>query len=96
MSWTDDDWIDLETPTLGDSQEYPDMMGGESMEMVADQSQEEPHIPKGWNRAEKMRSMRDKMKKCAEMREEKRLQPVTGVIEVERVKRKALTKRGEK
>ena len=72
MSWTDDD------------DEYPDMMGGESMEMVADQSQEEPHIPKGWNRAEKMRSMRDKMKKCAEMREEKRLQPVTGVIEVER------------
>ena len=68
MSWTDDDWIDLETPTLGDSQEYPDMMDGESMEVVADQ--EEPHIPKGWNRAEKMR---DKMKKDEEMcREEDR------------------------
>ena len=35
-----------------------------------------------------MRKMRYKMKNCAEMRKEKRLQPVTGEIEVERVKRK--------
>ena len=90
-----DDWVNLESPTLGDCQGYPDMMGGESI--VGDgHCQDEPHVPKGWNRAEKMRKMRDKMKRCAEMRKEKRFQPVTGVIEVERVKRKALTRRGEK
>ena len=51
VSRTDDDWVNLESPTLGDSQEYPDMMGGDSMETVADHGQEEPHVPKGWNRA---------------------------------------------
>ena len=44
VSWTDDDWVNLVSPTLGDSQEYPDMMGGESIDGV-DQSQDEPHIP---------------------------------------------------
>ena len=45
-----------------------------------------------------MRSMREKMKRCADLRKEKMFQPVLGEIEVERVKTKRIsqTRRGER
>ena len=43
-----------------------------------------------------MRSMREKMKRCADLRKEKMFQPVLGEIEVERVKTKRISRRGER
>ena len=48
------------------------------------------------SRAERMKLMRDKRRKAGEKRKEKMFQPVDTDLEINRVKRRALTKRGER
>ena len=48
------------------------------------------------SRAERMKLMRDKRRKAGEKRKEKIFQPVDTDLEINRVKRRALTKRGER
>ena len=54
-------------------------------EEVVEECTTNESTPKGWNRAEKMRKMREKMKKSAGLRKEKMFQPVEGEIEIERL-----------
>ena len=107
VSWTDDEWHDLDSPSLGETSNYTNMMGGMTKstdqsymnkEQLEKEREEEGFIytQQGVTRAEKMKRMRAKMRKCAEQRKESMLKPVDGEICVERVKRKAQTARGQR
>ena len=88
--------------------ELPNMMGGgsyqhnvavlEVIDLEPEATPDASNTPIGWSRAEKMKSMRQRMKKCADLRKEKMFQPVLGEIEVDRVKIKriAQTRRGQR
>jgi hypothetical protein len=99
-SWTNDEWQDMDSPSLGEAPEIPNMMGDRSEryedrsprsslktdnETEAEEMAEEGNIPIGRKRASRMRMMREKMNRYSDLRKEKRFQPVEGDIEVERV-----------
>ena len=69
-----------------------------SIDNETEEMAEEESITVGRKRASRMRIMREKMTRYSDMRKEKRLQPVVGEIEVERVKikRVAQTRKGDK
>ena len=102
-SWTNDDWQDLESPSLGMVPELLNMMGGRSdqhkeavsevMDPEPEPTPEEKSIPTGRSRAEKMKSMRQKMRQFADLRKEQMFQPVVGEIDVDRVKLKRITQK---
>ena len=101
LEWTDV-WQEIKSPVLVEKGgEYSNMM---NMDRVRTRTTQDD-LQEGWTgddgprlstRAEKMRQVRERRRLAADRRKEKMFQPVETNIEIEKVRRRATTMRGEK